>query len=91
MRDCAVRERDDVLEEAIDAGGEDVGFALLGVVALDDANSAEGFGEAAGDLGVDFGALAEDGADALEGALEDEAEDEQDDEGEHRHLDAECG
>ncbi len=80
---------DDVLEEAVGAGGEDVGLALFGVVALDDADAAEGLGEAAGDLGVDLGALAEDGADGLEGALEDEAEDEQDDEGDDRHLDAE--
>ncbi len=59
------------------------------MVALDDANAAQGFGEAAGDFGVDFGALTEDGPDGLEGALEDEAEDEQDDEGDERHLDAE--
>ena len=81
--------RDDVLEEAVGAGGEDVGLALLGVVALDDADAAEGFGEAAGDLGVDLGALAEDGADGFEGALEDGSENEKDDEGDERHLDAE--
>ncbi len=66
---------DDVLEEAVGAGGEDVGLALFGVIALDDADAAERFGEAAGDFGVDLGALAEDGADGLEGALQDEAED----------------
>ena len=80
---------DDVLEQALDAAGEDVGLALFGVVALDDADAAERFGEAAGDFGVDLGALAEDGADGLEGPLQDEAEDEQDDEGDQRHLDAE--
>ncbi len=81
--------RDDVLEEAVGAGGEDFGLAGLGVVALDDADAAKGFGEAAGDLGVDLGALAEDGADGLEGALEDEAKEEEDDEGDERHLNAE--
>ena len=68
---------DDVLEQAVDAGGKDVGLALFGVIALDDADAAERFGEAAGDLGVDLGALAEDGANGLEGLLQDEAEDEQ--------------
>ena len=80
---------DDVLEEAVGAGSKDVGLALFSVIALDDADSAERLGEAAGDFGVDLGALAEDGADGLEGFLQDEAEDEQDAEGEHRHLDAE--
>ena len=64
---------DDVVEQALDAAGEDARFALLGVVALDDADAAERFGEAAGDFGVDFAALAEDGADGLEGALQNEA------------------
>jgi hypothetical protein len=45
------------------------------VVALDDADAAERFGEAAGDFGVDLGALAEDGADGLEGLLQNEDED----------------
>jgi hypothetical protein len=79
---------DDVLQKALNAGGEDAGFAVLGVVALDDADAAEGFGKAAGDFGVDLGALAEDGADDLEGFLEKEGEEEQDDEGEQRHADA---
>ncbi len=61
----------------------------FGVVALDDADAAERLGEAAGDLGVDLGALAEDGSNGLEGLLQDEAEDDQDDEGDERHLDAE--
>ena len=78
---------DDVLEEAVDTAGEDRGFAVFGVVALDDADAAERFGEAAGDFGVDLGALAEDGADDLEGALQDEREGRHDDEGEQRHAD----
>ena len=59
------------------------------MIALDDTDAAEGFGEAAGYFGVDFCALAEDGADGLEGSLEDEAEHDEDDEGDERHLDAE--
>ena len=74
---------DDVLEQAVDAGGEDAGLAGFGVVALDDADAAERFGEAAGDFGVDLAALAEDGADGLEGLLQNEAEEQKDDEGEH--------
>ena len=70
---------DDVVEQALDAAGKDAGLALFGVVALDDAHAAERFGEAAGDFGVDLAALAEDGADGLEGLLQDEGEDDQDD------------
>jgi len=77
---------DDVLEETVDAGGEDGRFAGFGVVALDDTDAAERFGEAAGDFGVDLGALAEDGADDLEGSLEDEGEGGHDDEGQQRHA-----
>ena len=90
IRDCAVRELMTLSRRRLDPGGEDVGLALLGVVALDDADAAEGFGEAAGDLGVDLGALAEDGADGLEGPLEDEAEDEEDAEGEQCHPGADA-
>ena len=78
---------DDVLEKAIDAAGKDFGLAVFGVVALDDANAAERFGEAAGDFGVDLGALAEDGADDLEGALQNERKGGHDDEGQQRHAD----
>ncbi len=66
---------DDVVEKSLGTGGEDVGLALLGVIALDDADAAEGFGEAAGNFGIDLGALAEDGTDGLEGTLQDETED----------------
>ena len=68
------------------AGGEDAGLALLGVIALDDAHAAERLGEPAGDLGVDLGALAKDGADGLEGLLQDEDEDEDDGEDDQRHA-----
>ena len=65
---------DDVFEEALDATSEDARLAFLGVVALDNANATEGFGEAASDLGVNLGALAKDGADSAEG-LKYQAED----------------
>src|SRR6266478_5563623 len=77
---------DDIVEQAFDAGGKDARFAVFGVIALDDADAAEGFGEAAGDLGVDLGALAEDGTNGLEGLLQNEAEDDKDAEGEQRHA-----
>src|SRR5438874_4200483 len=60
------------------------------MVALHDANATERFGEAAGDLGVDLGALAEDGADGFEGLLQNEAEDDEDAEGEQRHAAADA-
>ncbi len=81
---------DDVVEQALDADGKDARLAVFGVVALDDADAAERFGESAGDLGVDFGALAEDGSDGFEGLLQDEAEDEEDAEGEQRHAAADA-
>ncbi len=81
---------DDVVEQALNASGEDAGLAVFGVVALDDADAAERFGKTAGNLGVDLGAFAEDGTDGLEGSLQDEAEDEQDAEGEQRHAAADA-
>ena len=77
---------EDVLQEPLDADGEDLMLAGFGVVSLDDADSAEGFGEASGDLGVDFAALAEDGADGFEGLAQDDAEDEEEDEGDGGHA-----
>lgn len=71
----------DVVEDALGAGGKDLFFAVFGVVALDDADAAEGFGEAAGDFGGDFAAFAEDGAEGVEGVAEDEGEDGDDGEG----------
>ena len=56
----------DVRQQPFDASGEDFRFALFGVITLDDADAAQGFGQAAGDFGVDFAALAEDGADFTE-------------------------
>ena len=53
-----------VLQKAVDTLGKDRGFAVFGVVALDDAHAAQRFSEPARDLGVDFAAFAEDGADA---------------------------
>ena len=42
-------------------------LALFGVIALHDAHAAQRFGQPAGDFGVDFAALAEDGPDVREG------------------------
>src|SRR5258707_7888250 len=81
---------DDVVEQALDAGGKDARLTVLGVIALDDADAAERFGEASSDLGVDFGALAEDGTYGLEGFLQNEAEDDEDAEGEQRHAAADA-
>ena len=84
------RERgDDVIEQALCAGGEDVGLALFGVITLDDADSAKGFRETAGNFGVDLGPFAEDGSDGLEGALKDETEYDENSKAHDRHLHAE--
>ena len=64
-----------VLQQPLDAAGEDVGLALFGVIALDDAHAAQRLRQAAGDFGVDFAALAKDGADGLEAVLQKKDED----------------
>ena len=64
----------DVVEEALHAGRERLLLALLGVVALHDADAAERLGEAARDLGVDLRALAEDRPDRPERLVQDDAE-----------------
>ncbi len=46
------------------------GFAIFGVIALDDAHAAERFRQAARDFGVDLAALAKDGTDGLESVLQ---------------------
>ena len=56
----------DVSEQPVRALGEDELFAFLRRIGLDDADAAEGFGEAAGHLGVDLAALAEERTQALE-------------------------
>ena len=56
----------DVAEQPVGALGEDQLLALLGGVGLDDADAAERFVEAAGDLGVDLAALAEERPQPLE-------------------------
>ena len=63
-----------VVQQALDADGEDAGLALLGVIALDDAHAAQRLGQAAGDLGIDLAALAEDGANDPEAVLQDDDE-----------------
>ena len=99
----AVSDRMHVVQQALHAAGEHASFPGFGMIALDHADAGEGFGETAGDIGVDLAALAEDGADAAEGfgeaerANDDEeqreagqqrADAEQDDEREQRRQDA---
>ena len=60
----------DVFEQAAYAGCEDRFFPLFSVISLDDAHTAQRFGEAASDLGVDFSALAEDWANRTEGFIQ---------------------
>ena len=57
----------DVAEQLVRALGEDDLLALLGRVALDDADAAERLGQPAGDLGLDLAALAEQRPQPLEG------------------------
>src|SRR5271165_6319411 len=75
-----------VVEKALHAGGECGSLALLGMVTLDDAHATERFGEASGNLGGDFAALAEDGADGLEGVLQDHDKGDDDGEDNQRHI-----
>ena len=67
IREMAVSELHDVVQQALHAGGEDARLAGLGMVAFDDADARQGLGEAAGDLGGDLAALAENRADLAEG------------------------
>ena len=59
-----------VLQQALDADGEDSGLALFGVIALDHAHAAQRLGQPASDLGVDLAPLAEDGANHFEPILQ---------------------
>jgi len=77
------------LQQSVRSGGEDTGFARLRVIALDHANATQRFGQTASDLGVNFGALAEDGPNHLKGTLQNQPEDKQNNERDQRHLDAE--
>ncbi len=74
MSDCAVSELMTLLSSRSTPPAKTLRLAGFGVIALDDADAAERFGETAGDFGVDLGALAEDGADGLEGALQTQAQ-----------------
>ena len=76
----------DVAEKPVRTFGEDQLFALLGGVRLDDADAAERFGEAAGDLGVDLPALAEQRPQPIEGRRHPAAEQAEDDDGHERQL-----
>src|SRR5450631_803451 len=65
---------DDVLEKPFYSGGKDPGFAIFRMIALDHTYAAEGFGEPAGDLGIDLSAFSEDWADDTECLTEDKNE-----------------
>ena len=71
-----------VAEQPVHAPREHQRLAPLGPVGLDDPDSGEGLGQAAGDLGVDLGALAEERPQGLERVEQHEAE-----EREHRERD----
>ena len=75
----------DILQQALDSRAEHLVLALLGVIALHHAHAAERFRQAAGDLGVDLGALAEDGTDGPKGLAQAESEDQQKAEGDGGH------
>ena len=74
ISEMAVSERITFCEQALDAAGEDFGLLGFGVIPLDDANAGQRFGEAAGDVGVDLAALAEDRADTREGRAQAQGE-----------------
>ena len=76
----------DVAEEPVDPLGEDQGLAPLGAVGLDHPHARERLGQAAGDLGVDLGALAEERPQRLERVEENQAEERQDGERDQREL-----
>ena len=73
-----------VVEDAPDPALEDGRLALLGVVALHHPHAAERLRQAAGDLGVDLAALAEDRPQHAEAPEDDEAEDGERDQGQER-------
>src|ERR1700720_2931014 len=63
-----------VIEQAANFTGKNPFFALFGVIALDHANAAEGFGEAACDFGVDLATFPENWTDGREGPVQCECE-----------------
>ena len=70
-----------VIEQTLNPGGEDRRLAPLRVVALDHAHAAQRFGQPPRNLGVQFAARAEDGADGAERAPQKHNEHAQDHEG----------
>ena len=66
-----------ILQQALDPEAEDLVLAVLGVVALHHAHTAQRFGQAAGDLGIDLGAFAKDGADGAKRFPQPESEHQQ--------------
>ena len=64
---------DDIFQQALNAAGEHLRFAIFRVIALHHANAAQRFGQPAGDIGIDAGALAKDGANGFERSHQDRA------------------
>jgi len=76
----------DVAKQPVDTLGEHERFAALGPVGLDDPHSSEGLGQAARNLRVDLGALAEEGPEGLEGVEQHQAEEREDRQRDRRQL-----
>ena len=74
ISEMAVSELHHVVEQALHAAAEDARLSRFGVVALDHAHAGQRFGEAAGDLGVDLAALAENRPDLAEGGAQPQRE-----------------
>ena len=72
-------------EQTLHAAREHPRFAILGVIALDDAHAAQRLGQTSGDFRVDLAAFAEDGAHGLESFAQDEPEYQHDGERNSRH------
>src|SRR6185369_10561986 len=80
----------DVIEQALHTSAENFLLALFCVIALDDADSAERFGEASGDFGVDLAPIPKDGANSSEKFLQKDDGDEHEADADHGHLGAEA-
>ena len=85
MNEMVPERLQDVVQKALGSCLEHAGFALFGVIALDNAHAAKSFGEAAGDFRVDLAPLPENGADGFEGALQHQAEGDQDQQHKRSH------
>ncbi len=88
MSEMVVKRLQDVVEQALRPRREHPGFAFFGVIALNNANASQCFGQATADFSRDLAPLAEDGANGSEGALQYRAEHDQNQQHERSHLGA---